>query len=332
MDSKQLFRKYYGRLAREGVLRALIWGLAAGLIVFALTTFACWAVDFTVGIVIAALLGVALTVALTCVLYYRSFRPTTEQIARRLDSLGLQERIITMTELSKDESYIAMRQREDAQRSLQNLNEGAIGCRVSRASVGFVSASGAVAIAMTAIFVLSSLGILPSGSQIFNPPEYIYVSLSYYLNGKGGEIKGETEQSVLVGDDAQSVLAVADEGYMFIGWSDGLTSPTRQDKNVQENMAVYPRFVEMDFDMGEDDVEDVPDDVPGDGDGDSGGPPLGDDTAGSSTNDSGNIIDGATDYNDVYESYYQEALDRIESGDLTEEEKAFLEAYFGSLK
>ncbi len=48
--------------------------------------------------------------------------------------------------------------------------------------------------------------------------------LSYtveYRAGEGGRIEGEAIQTLLVGERTKSVTAVADEGYKFVGWSDG---------------------------------------------------------------------------------------------------------------
>lgn len=48
--------------------------------------------------------------------------------------------------------------------------------------------------------------------------------LSYtveYMAGEGGKVVGDLEQTVLVGDLTTWVQAVPDEGYRFVGWSDG---------------------------------------------------------------------------------------------------------------
>ena len=63
-----------------------------------------------------------------------------------------------------------------------------------------------------------------------------------YTAGYGGRIEGKTEQSIKHGDDAEEVTAVPDEGYDFVKWSDGLTSATRQDENVTENISVTAEF------------------------------------------------------------------------------------------
>ncbi len=63
-----------------------------------------------------------------------------------------------------------------------------------------------------------------------------------YTAGRGGQIEGEAEQTVKRGEDAQTVTAVADEGYRFLKWSDGRTRAVRIDIGVSENIAVEAQF------------------------------------------------------------------------------------------
>ena len=64
-----------------------------------------------------------------------------------------------------------------------------------------------------------------------------------YKAGENGTLQGETSQTVAHGDSATSVTAVPNEGYAFDKWSDGLTSATRTDKNIQESFSVIASFI-----------------------------------------------------------------------------------------
>lgn len=86
--------------------------------------------------------------------------------------------------------------------------------------------------------IFSSIALLCSCSIPKNPSIY---NVSYTAS-EGGYIIGETEQSVDRGKDARSVTAISNEGYEFIKWSDGVTTPERQDKNVKENISVRADF------------------------------------------------------------------------------------------
>lgn len=63
-----------------------------------------------------------------------------------------------------------------------------------------------------------------------------------YTAGTGGTITGEVTQTVDEGKDGSAVTAVANSGYVFVKWSDGLTTATRTDKNVQKDISVTAEF------------------------------------------------------------------------------------------
>ncbi len=63
-----------------------------------------------------------------------------------------------------------------------------------------------------------------------------------YSAGAGGRIIGSLTQSVESGKNGDSVLAVPDEGYEFIGWSDGVETAERQDTNVTEDVTATAQF------------------------------------------------------------------------------------------
>jgi hypothetical protein len=63
----------------------------------------------------------------------------------------------------------------------------------------------------------------------------ITISVNYQALG-GGRIDGPSEQFVLFGENALPVTAIADEGYKFDGWSDGIETATRQDLEIKENV------------------------------------------------------------------------------------------------
>ena len=77
-------------------------------------------------------------------------------------------------------------------------------------------------------------------TAIFNKVEY---KLRYDVNVFGmGKIEGWYDQKVLYGEDAQSVTAIAYNNYIFMQWSDGVTTPTRQDTDVSEDLNIVAYF------------------------------------------------------------------------------------------
>ena len=63
-----------------------------------------------------------------------------------------------------------------------------------------------------------------------------------YTAGTGGTITGEVTQTVDEGKDGSEVIAVANSGYVFVKWSDGITTANRTDKNVQKDLSVTAEF------------------------------------------------------------------------------------------
>lgn len=63
-----------------------------------------------------------------------------------------------------------------------------------------------------------------------------------YLAGECGTVDGELDQRVCEGADGSTVTAVANEGYRFVEWSDGIRTAERTDKGVIEDVTVTARF------------------------------------------------------------------------------------------
>jgi len=58
----------------------------------------------------------------------------------------------------------------------------------------------------------------------------------------GGKIVGKRSQTINWGDDAETVVAVADEDYIFVGWSDLSFEAARQDKEIERNFEYVAYF------------------------------------------------------------------------------------------
>ena len=63
-----------------------------------------------------------------------------------------------------------------------------------------------------------------------------------YVAGDNGSITGDDSQSVVSGHSGTAVTAVADNGYHFSSWSDGITTETRTDTNVTADKEVTANF------------------------------------------------------------------------------------------
>ncbi len=260
----------------EAVIKSAFCGLLIGFSANFLAALAAWIFDFE-GIWIAIGIGAGIALISGVIFYFAKFRPTTQSIARRIDRLGLEERVVTMLELEHDESYIAMLQRENAKEHLSDVANKKIRMRFSKLLIAMTLVAAVVASGMTTIAGLAEEDVIPNFNEIINPEDPLanYIAVSYVVE-EGGEIQGVADQLLLPGEDTTPVVAVAEDGWVFVGWDDGYEQPERSEKNVQEEMVFTAIFEEILEGDGEGDGEggqeqggesgnegDQADDVPG---------------------------------------------------------------------
>lgn len=331
------FKKYYGRLRNEAILKSTLWGLAAGFIAMFIVAFATWFTDFK-GLFLTIGIFVGVAVAVSLFLYFFRFKPTEKDVAARIDRLGLEERLITMVELKGDDSYIATRQREDARAKLENIGVSSLKFSVSLTLILLASIPAVFALGMTTVTGLSDYGVIPTVSAMIeekertDPDNRLNV---IYEAGAGGEIFGEASQMLMRHDSTTPVVAVAKDGYRFYMWTDGCKTPSRFDTDITDDITFTARFIAMDKDEIDTRADgDEPNDQPKEDGNDSGEGPGGKGPGGGGEYHEYNyVIDGVTYYRGVFDDYYAAAMEEIsQNGEMSEELRAFLEAYFNSIK
>ncbi len=228
------FRSFYKKLAIEGVLKSVMLSSVFSLFIVFITSAVLWFYNVN-ALWIAIAIYVGVTAALSVLFYFRMFRPTTTSMAKRIDSLGLEERILTMSELENDDSYIAMKQREDAIGALKKVNAKEIKFGFRTSLIVVLCVSFCLSCGMTTVNVLGATGKIPDGedfiNNIVNPNEryytvkYIpidygmYAQLGILVETDNGMIDGNEEQIIAKGESGEPVIATADPDYMFVGWS-----------------------------------------------------------------------------------------------------------------
>ena len=332
--NESVFRLYYGKLKRSAWLKSLLWGLVFGSAAAFVAGLITW-LGYEKGFLITIAVFVAVTAAATLIAYRFFFRPTEKDVARCIDALGLEERMITMLELEGSDDYIALRQREDAKTSLESFGNKKLGAIVSVTLAVILTVCAVLGFTATTVTGLSDLGVIKSGAELIDeaagrdPKNYVTV---YYVAGTGGKIEGETEQKIRKNDTTEIVMAVPDSGYRFFGWTDGYEYPYRSDDNLSESKTFTALFYKTDADGAEDEpAGDESDDQP---------PEDGNDTEDEnppspSTNPANYdyVVDWTIHYSDILGEYYEEAMKQLaESGELSEELRKFIESYFNSLK
>ena len=339
MNRKQNFEKHYSRLRLEAWLLSLLWGLVLGLGCGFVTALILWFTKLD-GLVLSLAVAAGVTVISMLVFYLARFRPNAVKNARRLDRLGLEERLVTMVEFEKDDSVMARLQREDAKAQLEKIKPSSVKLRITRKlAIPLLIVMVLYALMLT-VTILSASGVIPGGDELIEDAveeaQEVYVSVTYEVED-GGYIEGVADQLILLGSNAEPVVAVAEEGYVFVEWDDGRTRPDRADTKITEDV-VYVAVFEPISEEGEPDDDgndEKPMDNPQENENASQSNPNEDSdspsSAGGKYEEANQIIDGETYYREVLEMYKELLRQRLEAeGDtLTEEERAIIEAYLG---
>lgn len=410
--TSEVFKKYYKKIGRESILKALLCGLTIGFSLMFVCIAASWLAGFKAGIYIGLGLFVAATAIATPLFYTFRFRPTTKKIAQRIDMLGLEERILTMAELENDDSFIAMKQREDAMKAMKSVSSEMLKIAVSVPLIAAVAISATLGTGMTV-----AAAVAPDGGKHFvdGLKEKRTYDIAYTVEGKGWVIDftkkenasliaamkerdrqreidkangkevtedetlpdtfrtrlgivytaiDETAQATMVLDGANyedttytfevtegdefgvKLMALPQKGYVFVGWSDGVTSPYREDMEATATKTVTATFEKVTdwVNGGKGDGQDQGEE-PGDADSGSSG------SAGGGSNGTGNpntgnsggegskaspanqVINGKTYYGDVFEEAYREMLERMKNNNsLSEAEKKAISDYLDSIR
>lgn len=349
MENQTPFENHGKKLCLEAILRSALCGISVGFAANFIAALLLWLTPVN-GLWICIGVFAVVSIIASFLFYFAKFRPTELSSARRLDGLGLEERLITMVEYKGDSSYIASLQRNDAKSALSRLDAKNLKVIIPRVIVITLVVSVFFGLGMTTVNALSENGVIRGGDDmiedVIEDQTTEYVSVSYVIE-EGGTFEGDEEQIIVKGTDATTVTAVADEGFVFKEWSDGYTYPTRTDKEILEDVTFVAVFVELGEESGgegdgdgEGEEGDEPKDAPSEpqeGEGDGGESGEGDPNSDSSSG-GGNIsdplnqiINNAEYYRDVIERLADETGERLENSDgsLSQEEIDMIKTYLG---
>lgn len=358
------------RLNLEGWIRALLSGGIVALLATFAVSMVFWAIGASKYWIAFIVLG-AVFAAATPIFFFCKYRPDEKTVAKRLDELGLDERVLTMEELKGNESFMAKRQRTDTVRSLGKVKVNLLKIVTSVPLIILCTTAFILGGGMTTVSGLTAAGYVKSGKDIAqdiddaNKPVYeVKYSVesreasqeSSFLGGfsikldvhkgVGGEIIGEEEQLVTQGEDATEVTVVEYEGYVFYAWSDGVQSPTRTDLNVQGDISITAIFVKMDENEdgdgngdgdpsdGEPGEQEPGDQEPGDSNDDGNGKDDTDLNNTASTDLRNQVLNGKTYYGGKnYDEAKSEASDKAsKDGNMSSDKKNLINDYFEAIK
>lgn len=362
MNIKKNFNALYKSYLKSAIFKSLIFATLVSCTVLAIVSFMFWYYDVKqiwIGLIVFAALELSVFTVMFLIL-----KPTEKKFVKRLDSLGLQERVVTMYQYQNDESLMAKIQRNNAIEHINKLNKKL----VKLATPVFIVVLFAIAVVSglttTTVAALASSDYIPSGSKTFgqieeqfkNKTEY---EVSFDVIGEGF-IDGDIFQLVYEGEDCTPVMAIPEEGWVFVGWqytnnknilqSQKLlgwgsedTEPYHIESNIKKNLIVYAEFVEI-GDPGEPDPN-APNKKPFDPENQrpqkpSDNPPQSNNPSGSGEGSAGHheannqVFNGETFYGDkVYENAYNQAQDNMDqNGGMTDGQKDAANDYFTTIK
>lgn len=249
-SQSNLIEQGKANLTGERILKSLLSGLAAGFSVAFIVGLITWFFDFK-GLWLTVGLSVGACIVSSVLFYFFLYRPAPRAVMERIDRAGLDERMITMLELQDDDSYIAARQRADAESVFQTAMKVSGGklvyTQIPALIIALACAATGLGAAATVVTGLSDAQIIPTGMQLIrgedvNPAHQKY-TITYKVEVEGTDLKeedkdalanairssfkGELSQTVLWGESTTAVKAVSgakDKNgnvYFFKGWADG---------------------------------------------------------------------------------------------------------------
>lgn len=363
MDNKKMFEKYYSRLAREGMIKATLCGLIFGFAINLLISAVSWLISRYVdnwlitGVILSIAVGVVCGVIAGIVSYYKFFKPTNKTVARRIDQMGLEERLITMAEYSDDDSFMAEAQRADAKAKLNEVERKSIKFKIAKIAIVAAAVLCVLSLSMTTVNALTVAEVISDPSILwptFIDPEESYIVM-YLVDGQGHiEDEDNEVQYVKRGEDAETVKAVAEEGFFFTGWSDGYPYAERTDKNVQDYITAIALFESIDGvgseggtgdsanpddDMSNEETENPKeddDDDSQDSDNKNDNQSQGPEQGVGRYEEGSKVYDGETQqkkpYQDVFPELYEKWLEELANDKtMTEEERQMFEEYLKAM-
>lgn len=332
-------KAYQKQLKKEALLNAALASLRWTGLAIVICAIVWWCCGFGLIWVIPIIAAICFITIFIIEFIHRL--PTLKEVARRIDELGLEERVATAVELKNDDSYIAKRQREDTEKALRDLNSPALKVRVRVVAIIIAIITAICACGFAAVSVLAYKGVIPTLPQMVREKEVAAKCYKVeFIASKGGSILGEQIQLVYEGEQALAVMAVADNKYCFTRWSDGNTNPFRVIE-PQSNIKLTAYFAVInDYDPDNDkDNNPYPDDLPlpGDKEKDDNGMPSPNpnpSTDGNGRyNENNKYLDGEHNYQDDLDDAIDKAKDTTNNDkNLDGGDRDIIDNYFNGIK
>ncbi len=351
MNFKKNFNELYKSYLKSAIKKSLMYASIISCTVLCIISFTFWMFDVKKFWIALIVFGVLEMVAF--LIAFLKLRPTDRKLSKKLDELGLQERVITMHQYQNDDSLIAQIQRKNAIEHIKVVNKKLVKLVTPVVVIVLLCITCLLGTTTTALAALSSNDIIKSGNETINsetePTEF---EISYDVIGEGF-IEGELFQIVEKGKDSLPVLAIAEEGWMFEGWSiqlpDGTeldfveSEPYRVENCVNSSLVVYAMFVEVEYGEAPEDDESNQEGEPKDNNKPSKPqdstkiPPKGNgdgDGKGGQYDPNNYVYDGKTYYGgETFDVAYDDAMNELQNDSgISDSEKDTVSDYFTAIE
>lgn len=147
-----ILNNFKKKLKKENIIKSLLCSLLVSALIFIFFQLFVWFFHLNILIsVIPPIISFGISFLL---FYYKKFKYSEIQLAKRIDDLGLEERVITMTELEGSDSFIARKQREDTVKALKEVNPDNFKIRYKKPSIfsGLLTALAVLILSMSFAF------------------------------------------------------------------------------------------------------------------------------------------------------------------------------------
>ncbi|MDR0426870.1 MAG: hypothetical protein LBH24_06865 [Clostridiales bacterium] len=151
---ENMLRQYRKKLIIEAGIKACILGLAGGLLVGGIIALVSYLTHFIYGFIVAFSALAVVAAGTAPLLYKRFFRVNTQEVAARVDRIGLEERVITAAEFAGSERFIIRKLKADTAEKLQTVTPKAMKFKFPKKLfflLGAVFAASAVALAFATV-------------------------------------------------------------------------------------------------------------------------------------------------------------------------------------
>lgn len=118
--NKHTLTKYEKKLKIESIIFSIIFGLSIGFLSMLLCSVLLYFLKIT-SLLTLIIVFITTTITTIIIAYKTLYKPSLYHVAKRVDDLGLQERVVTMLELEGKDSAMIQLQRRDAKAKIEKV-------------------------------------------------------------------------------------------------------------------------------------------------------------------------------------------------------------------